>query len=94
MQPRWSRDGKEIFYVERDTLMAVRVETTPSFSMDSPEVLFDYPGLNPAEGVAPHYDVANDGQRFVVRETLEGGKPDAIHVVQNWFSEFKDHEQD
>ena len=28
---RWSRDGKELFYVEGDTLVAVPVETTPSF---------------------------------------------------------------
>ena len=44
-QPRWSRDGKEIFYVEGDTLMAVGVTTTPSFSAGSPEVLLDHPGL-------------------------------------------------
>jgi len=51
-QPRWSRDGKEIFYVEQDTMMAVGVTTTPSFSTESPEVLFEYPGLL-AVGAAP-----------------------------------------
>ena len=92
-QPRWSRDGKEIFYVERDTLMAVGVTTTPSFSADSPQVLFDHPGLDRG-GVSPYYDVANDGQRFVLIGRPEGEKPVSIHVVQNWFAEFKDREQD
>ncbi len=31
-QPRWSKDGKELFYVEGDMLIAVAVRTTPSFS--------------------------------------------------------------
>ncbi len=92
-QPGWSRDGKEIFYVERDTLMAVGVTTTPSFSTESPQVLFDHPGLI-AGGVDPRYDVANDGRRFVLRETLQGDKPISIHVVQNWFAEFKDRQTD
>jgi WD40 repeat protein len=91
-QPRWSRDGKEIFYVDRDTLMAVGVTTSPSFSSEPPEVLFAHPGLE-AGGVAPRYDVANDGQRFVLAEWLDGGPTLSIHVVQNWFAEFKDREQ-
>ena len=41
----------------------------------------------------PRYDVANDGRRFVLRETLEDDKPISIHVVQNWFAEFRDREQ-
>ena len=38
------------------------------------------------------YDVADDGQRFVVRERLEGGEPKSIHVVENWYEEFRDRE--
>ena len=73
--------------------MAVRVTTTPSFSTDSPQVLFDHPGLE-AGGVAPRYDVANDGQRFVLIEMVWADKPTSIHVVQNWFAEFKDRQTD
>ncbi len=88
-QPRWSRDGKEIFYVERDTLMAVAVTTTPSFSSESPQVLFEHPGILTDTGVDPRYDVANDGRRFVLKETLQRENPISIHVMQNWFAEFK-----
>ena len=93
-QPRWSHDGKEIFYVERETLMSVHVETTPSFKLDAPQPLFDHPGLFADPYVSPRYDVANDGQRFVLKEELESTEPVSIHVVQNWFAEFKDRERD
>ena len=38
---RWSRDGKELFYVEGDTLMAAKVTTTPSFSFSPPPLFQD-----------------------------------------------------
>ena len=42
-QPRWSRDGKDLFYVAGDTLLAVAVTTTPSFSFSVPDPLFRNP---------------------------------------------------
>ena len=94
-QPRWSRDGEEIFYVQRNTLMTARVATTPSFSADSPEVLFEHPSLltDPANpGTSPRYDVANDSERFVLKERLEGDEPISIRIVENWYEEFRDRE--
>ena len=85
----------ELFYVERTTLMAVSVRTSGSFTVSPPEPLFDDPGLlNTGENREPRYDVSADGQKFVLPERLEGeaGKPPAIHVVQNWFAEFKDQQ--
>ena len=32
VQARWSRDGKELFYVQGDTLIAVAITTSPIFS--------------------------------------------------------------
>ena len=95
-QPRWSRDGRELFYVERTTLMAVSVGASDTFTASSPERLFDHPGLlNPGSNREPRYDVSADGQRFVLPERVEGraGKPPAIHVVLNWHEEFKDRER-
>ena len=41
------------------------------------------------------YDVTPDGQRYVVVETLgDADTGQAIHVVMNWFEEFRDREQD
>ena len=90
-QPRWSKDGKELFYVEEDTLVAASVTLEPSFSVISSTRLFTHPGL---ASIWPHweYDVSADGQRFVVREL--GQEPPVIRVVQNWHEEFRDREQD
>ena len=89
-QPRWSRDGKEIFYVEGDTLIAVSVNTKPTFSVGAMERLFSDSHLANAFPQQT-YDVAADGQRFVMVDNL-GDPQYTIHVVQNWFEEFRaDH---
>ena len=92
-QPRWHGDGKEIFYVEGDTLMAVSVTTSPVFSPDAAQPLFEDKTAFGERG--QQYDVTPDGQRFVVIETLgDAGAGQAIHVVENWFEEFRGREQD
>ena len=92
-QPRWSKDGKEPFYVERDTLMAVAVVTAPSFTSGAVTRLFQDANL---PGTNPYYDVSADGRRFVLTEPVVGAeeKPPSIHIVQNWYEEFHDREQD
>ena len=94
-QPRWSKDGKELFYVEDDTLMAVSVSTTSSFSVGTTTKLFSAPTLRTSRTGA-QYDVSADGLRFVVVETLgsEQTKELSIHIVQNWYEDFRDREQD
>ena len=90
---RWSRDGKELFYVEGNTLVAVSVSTAPSFSVGSATRLFEHPDVRPGNG----YDVSADGQRFVLAESVGEGTdaPEpSIRVVQNWYDEFRDREQD
>jgi dipeptidyl aminopeptidase/acylaminoacyl peptidase len=90
VQPRWSRDGKELFYVEGGSLMAVAVSNVPSFSLGPAKRLFEHPSFTAAP--VPQYDVSADGQRFLVVEPVGGGP--SIRIVQNWFAEFKDREQD
>ena len=98
VQPRWRRDGKELYYVQprpRRTLVAVSVALTPSFSVGPAMRLFEDPSLG--SGEPPTYDVSADGQRFVTTERLEDPEPrppPAIHVVENWYEEFRDREQD
>ncbi len=94
-QPRWRRDGRELFYVEGDQLMAVSVSMAQGFSPGTPKPLFRDRWLR---STRPDqlYDVSADGQRFVLREAVEGAsdKPPAIRVVQNWYEEFRNREQD
>ena len=97
-QPRWSKGGKELFYVEADTLVAVKVTTKPSFSVGSRRKLFRSSGFGRvrfrgADAIAPQYDVSADGQRFVIAEPVEEeAAPAAIRVVLNWYEEFRDRE--
>ena len=89
VQPRWSRDGKELFYVDGNTLVAVEVSTSPSFTTGATTRLFQHPNLRAT--VEHRYDVSRDGQRFVLVETMESeeAKAPSIHVVENWFAEFR-----
>ncbi len=93
-QPRWSRDGKELFYVEGSILMAAPVNATPSFSVSTPARLFEDASLSGF--LQPNYDVSKEGQRFVLVGIAgdEADTPRSIHVVQNWFAAFRDREQD
>ena len=91
-EPRWSPDGRELFYVEGTTLTAVSVDTSATFSARSRTPLFEHPNLsNP---YYPQYDISADGQRFIIPTPVEdapGAKP-MIRVVQNWAEEFRDRE--
>ena len=96
-QPLWREDGGELFYVEGQTLVAVSVSTVGEFSTGSPKSLFRLPGQGDIGlDIAYQYDVSADGQRFVVIEDVEdeqASRP-SIHIVQNWYEEFRDREQD
>ena len=89
--PRWSRDGKELFYLEGNTLVTAPVSTSPTFTTGAITPLFQHASFG---GGGPGYDVSADGQRFVVVETLEPveAEPPSIRVVQNWFAEFEDRQ--
>ncbi|HYW47626.1 MAG TPA: protein kinase, partial [Bryobacteraceae bacterium] len=88
-QPRWRRDGKELFYVAADgRLMAVEVKTAPRFEYGVPQALFN--PRNPGGGSMSNYvgyDVAADGKRFLVNTVstvTENAAPAPITVVLNW----------
>ncbi len=93
-QPRWSRDGSELFFVEGATLVAVELTTSPSFAAISKTVLFSDPGLVTVNPNRVSYDVAADG-RFVLRDFVEEVEPElpVIRVVQNWYEEFRDRDR-
>ncbi|MCW5978718.1 MAG: PD40 domain-containing protein [Bryobacteraceae bacterium] len=87
-QPRWNRNGRELFYVERDTLMAVPVQTTGGFVAGPPAPLFTHPNFG--LWLDPNYDVSPGGDRFLLPERFGGGEAaSTLRVVQNWFAEFR-----
>jgi eukaryotic-like serine/threonine-protein kinase len=83
-RPRWSRDGKELFYwtygADRQ-LMGVAVHSGPAFGVGLPQSLFKLPA-------GTTWDVAPDGKRFLVETPLAstaGGQ--RMEAVVNWFDE-------
>ena len=88
-EPVWGRNGRELFYRSGNKMMAVETMTKPSFSAGKPRMLFEgrylanvFPAMNAA------YDVAADGQRFLMVKRGEE-VPSQINVVLNWFGELK-----
>src|SRR5262249_39833575 len=72
VQPRWRRDGRELFYIGLDgKLMAVAVKTEGGFEHSAPTRLFDVQLID--AGDAFDYVVDDDGQRFLVRTPAKGG---------------------
>jgi Tol biopolymer transport system component len=86
--PRWRRDGKEIFYLQRNTLMAASVTTRPSFSAGAPAALFERGTLQVG------YDVSPDSKRFIILDKPAGEPPLSIHIVHNWFEEFRGQQRE
>jgi serine/threonine-protein kinase len=78
-QPRWSRSGKEIFYLKGENLMAVPVQTQPRFEPGVAVKLFSKPDLQ-------YYDVEADGEHFVLAESPDPTTGTTLGVVVNWFS--------
>jgi hypothetical protein len=83
-QPRWRRDGKELFYLAPDgKLMAVDVTASAAvFATGRPRELF-------TTGITTfnrrnQYVVTRDGQRFLVNVSAEDRNSAPITVVLNW----------
>ena len=87
MQPKWSRDGKELYYVQTDQMMASSVAPKGddlSFGQAQPLFkLFYYTRMNPGFDLIAPYAVTPDGKFLAfVRSSQEVTPP--LVVVQNW----------
>jgi serine/threonine-protein kinase len=79
-RPRWSRNGKELFYNSGNAMLAVPVESGREFSTGKPLVLFQKPFGD--------FDVLPDG-RFVLFDAPPVFGYAELNVVTNWFDELK-----
>ena len=88
-EPVWSRDGRELFFLSGDKMMAVQITTAPTFKAGTPRLLFEGRYVFGPNGVAA-YDVAADGQRFLRVQPMHPDPPlNQIQVVLNWTEELK-----
>ena len=93
-QPRWRRDGKELFYLSLDgKLMAAEVTEEPVFKAGLPKPLFQVSGARISHndpkvaGQVFGWDAAPDGKRFLIDTATTSSEP--VTVVLNWTAELK-----
>jgi serine/threonine-protein kinase len=87
----WSPDGKEIFYIANGKLMAVPAAIRGErLELGKPAALFDV-GSYFFGGLGRNYDIAADGQRFVMIKNLEDRRNalSPIVIVLNWTEELR-----
>ena len=84
-EPLWSRDGKRLFYRVGTVLMAASIITRPSVQVTARTLLFDGPFAT--DLFHPNYDVAPDGETFVLIRPVEANR-DVIMVI-DWREELR-----
>ena len=83
MTPVWSRDGRELYFVAGESLMAVEVETRDVFRAGVPRPLFSGP-YELRTPPARNYDVGPDGRFVVVKRKLVSTVPRELVVLDGW----------
>ena len=86
-EPRWRGDVQELFFLSPESkLMAATIRVNgASLEVGNAQTLFD---VHPANPPGYHYDVTNDGKRFLVDTTREGAST-PLALVVNWTAELK-----
>ena len=92
--PLWSPDGQALFFRAQPGLMVAEVEAEPTFNAGTPAVAFSTSGYGGGGPSGRYYDVAPDGERFLM--TTAGGARATedtsflgLIFVENWFEELK-----
>ncbi len=90
-EPRWRRDGKELFYLSSDGKMsAVPVKVGNSFEAGPPDTLFQTHPRQPVSAMDFFsYDVTADGQRFLINTKVDEPSAPPLSIVLNWASDLE-----
>jgi Tol biopolymer transport system component/DNA-binding winged helix-turn-helix (wHTH) protein len=85
-EPLWRKDGKELYYLSGDRLMAVEVKTNArAFESGVSRVLFEVRLESTRR--RSRYQVADNGKRFLMNLPIESSSP--VTVTLNWPSSSK-----
>ena len=83
VQPRWRRDGKELYYLALDgKLMAVDIRVDPKIESGVPRPLFATKLR--VDPIRDQFAVTADGQRFLIQVPIAEGSPTPITVAVDW----------
>ena len=81
-QPRWSPDGKELFYVTGEAVVAVAFR--PDGTFGPPRRLFGRSEYLLNDYRFQTYQASPDGKRFLMIRRDEGSVPRQLNVILNW----------
>jgi DNA-binding winged helix-turn-helix (wHTH) protein len=88
-EPRWTKGGREIVFLDGAAVQAVAITTDPELRAGAVEKLFDWPVPRPFLE-SPYrrlYDVTSDGERLLLVEAPEDPASRRLNVVLNWVQE-------
>ena len=87
-RPLWSRDGRELFFLDPDRRMTVvEVRAGATLTVSAPRTLFDTASFG-LEGQGRNFDIAPDGRRLLmVRNLPPPADVPSLVLVQNWLAE-------
>ncbi|MEK6322724.1 MAG: protein kinase [Acidobacteriota bacterium] len=85
--PRWRRDGNEIYYLATDNkMMATEVKSSgDTIEAGASRSLFETRAVRPGKS----YDIHPDGQRFLINTGFEEKDLGPLTLVVNWTTELK-----
>lgn len=85
-EPLWDRSGRRLFYRTPDGIVAVAVTTGAEFAFAARRLALAI--ADPPDPTHPSYDVAPDGERFLVLRPA--GSEATAMVVYNWQRELRE----
>jgi eukaryotic-like serine/threonine-protein kinase len=87
-EPRWSPDGKMLYYRKNSQIMAVPVSTATTFSAGVPTLMFNgFPAMNVDSGIS--YDITADGKYFITTQPVRGTSYKNVAVLLHWVDEIR-----
>ncbi len=91
-QPRWSPDGRELYYLDvASRMIAARITANPVFTVEELRPLFDASGFT-LDAFHQSYDVTPDGRAFIFaspRQLSAAARTPSLVRVDHWFRDLE-----
>jgi eukaryotic-like serine/threonine-protein kinase len=86
-EPRWSRDGRELYFKSATHMMAVSVDGRSGLDVGDPRALFSIAEYRSARN-RQQYDVAPDGRFLLIRDPTRGEAAPVVYM-QGFLTELR-----
>ena len=83
-EPKWSRDGRTLYFRYEKDMLAASIAAGPGFEYSVPRrILTDLYDLRVETGIS--FDVHTDGRFAMIQLEDDTATPDAVRVLADWF---------